>query len=67
MRTTFNLKDDLYRRVSEITGIREKTKLIHIALENLLQKEAANRLAGMRGIFKGAKAAPRRKSKQKDA
>lgn len=65
MRTTFNLKDDLYRQVSEITGIREKTKLIHVALENLLQKEAAERLAQMHGVFKGAKAAPRRKSKWK--
>ena len=65
MRTTLNLKDDLFKQVSEITGIREKTKLIHVALENLLQKEAASRLARMHGSFKGAKAAPRRKLKWK--
>lgn len=63
MRTTFILKDELYKKVSEMTGIREKTKLIHIALENLLQKEAAKRLARLHGSFKGAKAAPRKKLK----
>jgi len=63
MRTTLILRDDLYRQASQLTGIREKTKLIHLALENLLQKEASNRLALMHGVFKGAKAAPRRKSK----
>lgn len=65
MRTTLNLKDDLYRQASELTGIREKTKLIHVALENLLQKEAALRLARMHGTFKGAMAPPRRKQKWK--
>jgi len=63
MRTTLNLKDDLFREAAKITGIQEKTKLIHLALENLLQKKAAEKLAALHGYFRGAKAAPRKKLK----
>ena len=39
MRTTLNLDDDLIRDAREMTGIQEKTALIHKALRDLLARE----------------------------
>ncbi len=61
MRTTLNLKDDLVKQAQELTGIQEKTALIHYGLEILIQREAAKRLVQLGGSDPNAKAAPRRK------
>lgn len=61
MRTTLNLQDDLIKLARKMTGVHEKTKLIHMGLQSLVQKAAANRLAQLGGTFKGAKAAPRKR------
>jgi hypothetical protein len=44
------------------TGIQEKTKLIHLGLEALIQREAALRLAALAGTAPGAKAGRRRRN-----
>ena len=45
MRTTLILRDDLVRRAAELTGIPEKTALVHAGLEALIARESARRLA----------------------
>ena len=61
MRTTLNLKDDLVHKAQELTGIEEKTALIHRGLELLIQKEAAKRLIKLGGSDPGVKLPLRKK------
>jgi Arc/MetJ family transcription regulator len=49
VRTTLNLDDELLRRGREYTGIQETTALIHAALQQLIAREAAKRLAALGG------------------
>ena len=49
MRTTLILRDDLVARASELTGITEKTALLHAGLEALIAHAAAKRLAALGG------------------
>jgi Arc/MetJ family transcription regulator len=62
MRTTFNLKEQLYQEASRVTGVSEKTALIHMGLEALIRREAAKRLAALGGSDHRASTAPRRRS-----
>jgi Arc/MetJ family transcription regulator len=62
MRTTINLDDELVAKAQDFTGIKEKTHLIHLGLEALIQREAALRLAALGGTAAGAKAGRRRRS-----
>ncbi len=62
MRTTVILDDDLVAKAREYTGINEKTRLIHLGLEALIQREAALRLAALGGAARSAKAGRRRRS-----
>ena len=59
MRSTLILKDDLVQKAQELTGISEKTALIHEGLKLLIQKEVAKRLSKLGGSDPTAKAAPR--------
>lgn len=61
MRTTLNLKDDLVKQAQQLSGIEEKTALIHRGLELLIQEEAAKRLIKLGGSDPRAKAAPRKR------
>jgi len=49
MRTTLNLDDDLLSRAARLTGIREKTALLHAGLEALIARDSARRLAALGG------------------
>ena len=62
MRTTLNLDDELLRRAHVLTGVREKTALIHRGLEALIALESARRLAALAGSEKKLRAAPRRRT-----
>ena len=62
MRTTINLDDELVAKAQVYTGIKEKTRLIHLGLEALIQREAALRLASLGGTAPGAKAGRRKRS-----
>jgi len=49
MRTTLNLNDDLVARARRLSGITEKTALVHAGLEALIARESARRLAALGG------------------
>ena len=61
MKTTMNLKDDLLKQAMEATGVKEKTALVHLGLQELFRKAAYNRLIALGGSDLNAKAAPRKK------
>lgn len=61
MRTTLNLDEELFRKVVQMTGLKEKTKLVHMGLQALLRNAAYQRLSKLHGAIKEAKAPPRRK------
>ena len=63
MRTTLILDDSLLAEARRLTGIDEKTALVHTALRALIAIEAGKRLAALGGTMPGARAAPRRRSK----
>ena len=49
MRTTVILDDDLVAEAGRLTGIDEKTRLLHMGLEALIHRESAKRLAKLGG------------------
>lgn len=49
MRTTLNLDDELIERARRLTGIAEKTALLHAGLEALIARAGARRLAALGG------------------
>ena len=61
MRTTLNLKDDLLAEAQRLTGIREKTALLHAGLEALIARESARRLAALGGTARRLKVPRRRR------
>jgi len=62
MRTTLILDDKLLERAREMTGIQEKTALVHAGLEALIAREAARRLAALGGSQPRLPNIPRRRS-----
>jgi hypothetical protein len=62
MRTTLNINDQILKKASILTGISEKTALVHMGLETLISIESAKRLAALGGTEKKLKDIPRRKS-----
>lgn len=49
MRTTLNIDEDVLKRASELTGIKEKTSLVRLGLEALIARESSKRLADLGG------------------
>jgi Arc/MetJ family transcription regulator len=64
MRTTLNIKDELVKKASSLTGVKEKTSLVNLGLEALIALESSKRLAKLGGTEKKLKAIPRRSSKE---
>jgi len=62
MRTTLNLDDSLLDEARRITGIQEKTALVHRGLEELIARESARALAALGGTFPKLRTIPRRRS-----
>jgi Arc/MetJ family transcription regulator len=62
MRTTVNLDERLLAEARRLTGIRERTGLIHEGLRALIERESARRLARLGGTEPELKAAPRRRA-----
>ena len=65
MRTTLNIDDSLIKKVSKLTGIREKTTMVKLGLEALIAMESSKRLAKLGGTEKGLKRIPRRRIAEK--
>jgi len=61
MRTTLNIDDDILKKASELTGIKEKTALVRRGLEALIARESGRRLAKLGGTEDGLMAIPRRR------
>ena len=61
MRTTVTLDDELLAKAERFTGVKERGALIRLALERLVQHEAAERLRKLGGSDPNATAAPRRR------
>ena len=49
MRTTINLDDALLARAQQLSGVNERNALLREALEALIQRESARRLARLGG------------------
>ena len=49
MRTTMNIDTHLIARAKKLSGIKEKTALVHAGLEALIAMESAKRLARLGG------------------
>ena len=62
MWTTISFDDELVERAQELTGLTEKSALIHEALRALIARESARRLALLGGTEPGLRAPPRRRS-----
>lgn len=66
MRTTITLDDHLLADAAEYTGVSEKSALVRLALQRLVQSEAARRLALLGGSNPGMSDIPRRRSEPAD-
>jgi Arc/MetJ family transcription regulator len=63
MRTTINLDDALLDRARELSGLKERAALLREALEALIQRESARRLARLGGTQSQLRAPQRRRPK----
>ena len=61
MRTTINLDDELLTEAQRITGMKERTALIHEGLRALIERESARRLARLGGSEPHLRTVPRRR------
>jgi hypothetical protein len=61
MRTTLNLDGELVDQARRLTGIREKTALLHAGLEALISQASARRLATLGGTERALRAPRRRR------
>lgn len=62
MRTTLVLDAELMARAHALSGIQEKTAVLHEGLRALVARESAKRLAALGGYDRRATAPPRRRS-----
>jgi Arc/MetJ family transcription regulator len=62
MRTTVTLDDALLESAQEISGINERSALLHEALRALIARESARRLARLAGTEPQARTVPRRRA-----
>ena len=63
MRTTVNLDEALLEKARRLSGVEQPSALINEALEALIQRESAARLARLGGTQPGLKPVPPRRSK----
>jgi Arc/MetJ family transcription regulator len=62
MRTTLILDDELFAKAQALSGLKEKTAVVHAGLEALISLESARRLAALGASEPDLKAARRRRS-----
>jgi Arc/MetJ family transcription regulator len=62
MRTTLNLDDALLEEARRLTGLEERTALIHEGLRALIARESARRLAQLGGSEPQLRPIPRRRA-----
>ncbi len=59
MRTTLNIDDTLLAQAGDYTGETQKTVLVRMGLQALIQREAARRLAALGGAMPKLSVPPR--------
>jgi len=64
MRTTLILRDELVKKAAKLTGIDEKTALVHAGLEALIARESSRRLAALGGTEPKLAGPRRRRSEE---
>jgi hypothetical protein len=64
MRTTVNLDGSLLQRAAQLSGVHQKTALLHLGLEALIARESASRLARLGGSQKTLPPVRRRRSRK---
>jgi Arc/MetJ family transcription regulator len=62
MKTTLNIDDAVLAEAMRLTGISEKTALVHAGLQALVARESARRLAALGGSDTKLSPIPRRRS-----
>jgi Arc/MetJ family transcription regulator len=58
MRTTLILNDELIEKAVRLSGLKEKTAVVHAGLEALIARESARRLAALAGSEPGLRRVP---------
>lgn len=61
MRTTINLDEQLLTEAQRLTGLKERTALVHEGLKALIERESARRLARLGGSEPRLRPIPRRR------
>ena len=61
MRTTLNIDEALLADAMRLSGLKEKTAVVHAGLQALIRRESAKRLIALGGTYPKAHAAPRRR------
>ena len=61
MRTTVNLDEALLEKAKRLSGLHERTAIVHAGLEALIARESARRLASLGGTQTGLRSVPRRR------
>ena len=64
MRTTLNIDDQLLAKAQRLSGLTEKTAIVHAGLEALVALESARRLAALAGSEKRLRPVRRRRSRR---
>ena len=67
MRTTLNLDDNLLAEAKRLTGMTERTALIHEGLRSLIERESSRRLARLGGTMPSLVVPPRRRPAPEEA
>jgi Arc/MetJ family transcription regulator len=62
MRTTFNIDDDLLGEAQRLSGLTERTAVIHEGLRALIERESARRLARLGATERSLRVPPRRRA-----
>jgi Arc/MetJ family transcription regulator len=63
MRTTLIIDDELLSKAQALTGLSEKTAVLHAGLRALIARENARRLAALGGTESKLRPVPRRRSR----
>ena len=63
MRTTLIIDDELLSKAQELSGLREKTAVLHAGLRALISRENARRLAALGGTERALKPITRRRTR----
>lgn len=65
MRTTLIIDDELLNEARDLTGVQEKTALVHAGLRALIAQQSAVRLAALGGTEPAVTSVPRRRAERR--